>query len=326
MMLKPKSKRAAWLKALYLVPVALVSLAMTAKTVVDYETIPPEDTSAVRVFTDQRRGDAYQIRHQPGVRFFRNGVEEKIAEGRSIALEVSKTTLHVNGKPVDQATLPDITTGTLKEIRLTELESDKFVCNMVTEAPKGKTVYIVDGKETTEEEVSKLRNEDIVFVDVIGSRESVKALNVEADKAVIIQTKQQGDDKIFDICEQLPSFPGGEAELMGFIAKNIKYPEAATKYGVQGRVIVQFIVEKDGSLSNVKVLENPKKSDANMVVVTAMMPEKERQDAEGHNAGVQAIRDEAIRVVKAMPKWTPAKQRGKAVRSRFTIPVTYRLN
>ena len=123
----------------------------------------------------------------------------------------------------------------------------------------------------------------------------------------------------------MPRFPGGEAELMGFIAKNIKYPEVATKHGVQGRVIVQFIVEKDGSLSNAKVLENPKKSGANMVVVNAMMPEKERQDAEGHNAGVQAMRDEALRMVNAMPKWTPGKQKGKPVRCKYVIPVTYRL-
>jgi len=62
-----------------------------------------------------------------------------------------------------------------------------------------------------------------------------------------------------------------------------------------------------------------------MVVVTAYMPDKERQDAEAHNAGVQAIRDEALRVVKAMPRWTPGRQNGKVVRCYFVIPVTYRL-
>ena len=91
-------------------------------------------------------------------------------------------------------------------------------------------------------------------------------------------------------------------------------------------MMVQFIVEKDGSLTNAKVLENPKKSAVNMVVVTAYMPDKQRQDAEAHNAGVQALRDEAIRMVQAMPQWSPGKQNGKAVRCRFTIPVTFRLN
>ena len=150
--------------------------------------------------------------------------------------------------------------------------------------------------------------------------------------ATIIETKQaasdthQQDDPVFNVCEQVPSFPGGEVKLMEFIARNIKYPEAATKSGVQGRVIVQFIVEKDGSLTNATVLENPKKSAVNMVVVTANMPDKQRQDAEAHNAGVQALRDEAIRMVQAMPQWSPGKQNGKAVRCRFVIPVTFRLN
>jgi len=83
---------------------------------------------------------------------------------------------------------------------------------------------------------------------------------------------------------------------------------------------------KDGSLSNAKVLENPKGSGESPVVVTAMMPEKERQDAESHNAGVQAMRDEAIRVVNAMPRLSPGKQKGKPVRCKYVIPVTYRLN
>ena len=330
MMLKPKSKRTAWLKALYIVPIVLVSLAMTAKTVVDYKTIMPvhhEDT--VRMFSEKTndRGDSYQIRAQSGVKFFRNGKEEQIPQGRSIALEVSKTTMQVNGKPVDQATLLDLSGGALKEIHLTDAGSGKFVCNMVTEPQNGKKIYIVDGEVVTEESVGKLTEEDIANVSVIGNREIIKnTFHVDAEEAIIVQTKKQGDEPVFDICEQLPQFPGGEVELMKFIAQNIKYPAEATKYGVQGRVLVQFVVETDGSLSNCKILENPKKSGANMVIVTAQMTDKQRQDAEGHNAGVQAMRDEAIRVVNAMPKWQPGKQRGRAVRCKFHIPVTYKLN
>jgi hypothetical protein len=257
MMLKPKSNRTAWLKALYVVPIALVSLAMTSRTVVDYEAAEPN----------------------------------------------------------------------LKEIHLTELSPDKFVCDLMTEASKSKTVYFIDGAETTEETVGTLRKEDIATVDVINTRENIRQVfHVEADEAVVIETKQQDNDPVSDSCEQLPQFPGGEAKLMEFIAQNIKYPEAAKKYGVQGRVLVQFIVEKDGRLTSAKVLENTQESGTSMVIVTAMMPEKERQDAEGHNAGVQAMRDEAIRVVNAMPSWLPGKQKGKPVRCKFVIPVTYRLN
>ena len=143
----------------------------------------------------------------------------------------------------------------------------------------------------------------------------------------MIQTKQQGDDPIYDNCDQKPQFPGGDEALMKFIAQNIKYPEIATENGVQGRVIVQFIVEKDGSLTSPKVITtSPGIGEAIPIEVIASMPEKERKDAEAHNAGVKALRDEAIRVVKAMPKWTPGKQQGKVVRCRRTYPVVYRLN
>jgi hypothetical protein len=329
MMLKPKSKRGTWLKALYVVPIVLVSLAMTAKTVIDYETIPNDNNSSVRMFHEKtnKRGDCYQIRHQPGVKFYRNGKEEQIPEGRSIALEVSKTTMQINGKPIDQITLLDFPEGALKEIYLTEIESDKFVCNMVTEKSKGKAVCIVDGKMVSEDEVSNLRHEDIDNVTVINTTDIIKKVfNVDADEAIVVQTKQQGDDQIFDLVEQMPQFPGGEVKLMEFLAKNLKYPEIATEKGVQGRVLVRFIVEKDGSLTSPEVVaKSPGIGKVIPIEVIDGMTEKERQDAEAHNAGVKALQEEAIRVVKAMPKWTPGKQKGKAVRCRFTIPVVYRL-
>ena len=281
MMLKTKSNRIAWLKALYIVPIVMASLAMTARTVVDYKTATTEDSAAVRLFHENTngRGDSYLIRHMPDVKFYNNGKEETVPGDRSIALEVSKTELRI------------------------------------------------DGQEVTSEDFARIEPESIESVTVMDVGPAKKTFGEKGRRgATVVQTKQQGDDKIYDVVEQMPQFPGGDTGLMQFIARNIKYPEAATKHGVQGRVIVQFIVEKDGSLSNAKVLENPEKSGASPVVVTAMMPEKERQDAESHNAGVQAMRDEAIRVVNAMPRWSPGKQKGKPVRCKYVIPVTYRLN
>jgi len=401
MMLKPKSKRVAWLKALYIVPIVLVSLAMTARTVVDYQTATTEDDLAVRVFHEitNGRGDSYQIRHAPGVKFYNNGKEETIPDNRSIALEVSKTTMQIDGVKFDESSLPDLSVTALREIHLNETDPDRFVCNLVTgeltkstgkmndtefvsyvkrQQAAGLTnsqltqtmlnegggisrarilhlngvygsgkgyLFVVDGKEVSREEFGQLQPESIASVTVM---DVAPAKKVFGDKgrygATVVETVLQRsealptttlqrsealptkvDEPIFDVCEQMPSFPGGEAELMGFIARNIKYPKVAEENGVQGRILVKFIIEKDGSLSNAKVLENPKGSGASPVVVTAMMPEKERQDAEGHNAGVQAMRDEAIRVVNAMPRWSPGKQNGNVVRCNFVIPVTYRL-
>ncbi len=105
-------------------------------------------------------------------------------------------------------------------------------------------------------------------------------------------------EKSFDVVEQMPEYPGGMQELMKFLSMNVRYPEAAHKAGVQGRVIVKFIVETDGSLSNVKVVK------------------KVSDDLDG----------EAIRVVSTMPKWKPGMQNGTAVRVNYTIPITFRLN
>ncbi|MDD6506843.1 MAG: TonB family protein [Prevotellaceae bacterium] len=119
-------------------------------------------------------------------------------------------------------------------------------------------------------------------------------------KEVIAQPeppKHEEESKVFDIVEQMPSFPGGPAALMKFLSENIKYPVVAQENGVQGRVVVAFVVERDGSITDVHIAR-----------------------------GVDPSLDkEAVRVVKSMPKWTPGKQNGSAVRVKFNVPVAFRL-
>ena len=104
-------------------------------------------------------------------------------------------------------------------------------------------------------------------------------------------------DEIFQVVEEMPEYPGGMSELMKYFSTNMRYPKEAQSKGIQGRVIVQFVVEKDGSITDAKV----------------MKPVDPQLDAE------------ALRVVNAMPKWTPGKQKGKAVRVRYTLPVMFHL-
>lgn len=110
-------------------------------------------------------------------------------------------------------------------------------------------------------------------------------------------TKASGNDAVFTAVEEMPQFPGGDTELMAFIRDNVKFPKECLDQGIQGRVIVRFIIEKDGSISDTEILRTP----------------DDRLSAE------------AIRVIKAMPKWTPGKQRGQAVRVFYVLPVTFRL-
>ena len=106
------------------------------------------------------------------------------------------------------------------------------------------------------------------------------------------------DDKIYEVCEQMPIYEGGNAALLKYLTDSVKYPELAKKHGVQGRVVIGFIVEKDGSLTNVKVLR----------------------------AVDRALDAEALRVMKAMPNWLPGQQDGRFVRVRYNVPLRFKLN
>ena len=136
-------------------------------------------------------------------------------------------------------------------------------------------------------------------------KEGVKDRTVEAVRSEIAVAapppppapKPEVATKVFDVVEEMPSFPGGQGALMQYLASNIKYPVVAQENGVQGRVIVSFVVERDGSISDVKVARS-------------VDPSLDR---------------EAESVVRRMPRWTPGKQNGQAVRVKYNVPVTFRL-
>ena len=111
-------------------------------------------------------------------------------------------------------------------------------------------------------------------------------------------SERNDSDVIFVVVETMPEFPGGAQAMMRFITENIIYPVEAAQMGIQGRAICQFVVEKDGSISNVVVIRS---------------------------SGDRDLDNEAIRVVQSMPQWKPGKQRGVPVRVKYTIPVSFRL-
>ena len=128
----------------------------------------------------------------------------------------------------------------------------------------------------------------VVVFDPVGAN----AQNKKVKKA---QTHKDttADDKVYKVCEQMPTYEGGDAALMKYIGENLKYPEETKERGLQGRVVVGFIIEKDGSLTDVKVLR----------------PVDIDLDAE------------VLRLVKGMPKWIPGRQNGKRVRVRYLLPI-----
>ena len=118
-------------------------------------------------------------------------------------------------------------------------------------------------------------------------------MTANAQKTVVSQT----DQKVFDTVEQMPEYPGGMQAMIEFLQANMKYPEDAAKQKVEGRVMVQFVVETDGSVTDVHVAKQ-------------VFP---------------SLDAEAIRVVQAMPKWTPGKDKGRVVRVKYNLPIVFRM-
>ena len=147
----------------------------------------------------------------------------------------------------------------------------------------------------SQDDLSKT-NTAIGTFDVKGNDEAEGEV-LKAKEVVIDEKPKEEETKVFDVVEQMPSFPGGDAELMKFLHDHMKYPVIAEENGIQGRVVCTFVVERDGSITDVKVVKSVDPS----------------------------LDKEAIRVLKSMPKWIPGKQNGSAVRVKYTLPVTFRL-
>ena len=132
-------------------------------------------------------------------------------------------------------------------------------------------------------------------------------------RALLGSSAVADNDTIYKVVENLPEFPGGTGELMTYLMKNLVYPQECNAVpGFGMRVIVRVVVEKDGSLSDITVLKH---KDSN---------KETPENKAALDKAREAARNEAVRVVKSMPKWTPAKHKGKAVRCYFTMPVTFR--
>lgn len=112
------------------------------------------------------------------------------------------------------------------------------------------------------------------------------------------QTTKENKEKVYEKCEVLPEYPGGIQAMMKFIGENQKYPEEAVKRGEQGRVVVSFVVEKDGSLTDIEVTKH----------------------------ATPTLDAAAVETVKKMPKWKPGTHKGKKVRVQFALPISYKIN
>ena len=183
-----------------------------------------------------------------------------------------------------------------KDIIKTEVPVPKVILKNTI---KNTEVIIADDKDVREEDELKSMDNlkdskaTISIKDIVGSNEegSVDIADLEENKVAIEEKPMVG-------VEQMPEFPGGEAELMRFLSENVHYPTSASEMGIEGRVILRFVVSKTGEVSQVEVIR-----------------------------GLDPACDkEAVRVVKMMPKWIPGRQNGRNVPVYFTLPIKYQLS
>ena len=183
-----------------------------------------------------------------------------------------------------------------------EEEKPEVLPEEVLNTVKVTELAIVDDDQVTKEDEIKTQDELKDTQTAFGQTDFDKGtddLNVvrEHKDEIVVEEKKPEPEKVFTAVEQMPQFPGGEGELMKYISNNIKYPAMAMENGVQGRVVVQFVVTKDGSVGEVKV-------------VRGKDPDLDR---------------EAVRVVKSLPKFIPGKMNGQAVNVWYTLPINFKL-
>jgi hypothetical protein len=168
---------------------------------------------------------------------------------------------------------------------------------------------LVDGKEVNKENIKSIT----LLKDQ--AAKSIYGDNIDKE-AVVIKVEEKEDAPVFEAVEEPARYPGGEAALMQFLAQNLRYPKIAQENGIQGRILVQFIIEKDGSLSTFNVVKS--------AIPSSAIDDTTEKGQTMREAG-KALDEEAVRVLRGMPNWTPAKQRGQVVRLKYTLPVTFRL-
>ena len=260
MMLQKKSPRSRFMKLLALVPIVGIALALNAETVNDY---------------------VYQ---QPQKKVVKKG-------NKSATTKMGNNTIEI--VPSQDAA--------------EQADPAKAVEWVVAKEPDKKPIVLLEGHRITYETFTRMDPDEIASITVLKDQPAVDQYGEEARNGVILITTKKGvevftpveqNPEYFDVVEQMPEFPGGAQALFGFVAKNIHYPKAAEDAGIQGRVIVTFVVMKDGSIGEVKVAKG-------------VSPE---------------LDGEAVRCVKSMPKWKPGMQKGQAVNVKYTMPLSFRLD
>ena len=262
-----KSKSNPWMrsKALYVIPVAALALSAFAT---------PEIVSPIEGMVSEPESK--------GMENYLTG-QAAMEENRQNAatMEILKTPVAGNRLPADATYYVD---GEKMDrgIAVRRIVDGREVVLITRKGENGKETVTVVGSS---------KNDAVDEAKALLRKEGVQKLDVKKEGA-------NDNDSIYNVVSENAEFPGGDVALSDWMRKNMKYPEECRKQGIQGRVVISFVVNKDGSIVDLETVRSPH----------------------------PALAEEGLRVVKSMPKWEPAKENGKVVRSRFNIPIMFRLD
>lgn len=354
MMYQKPSNRWLMLKALCAIPVAALTINTFATPI---ETDPVEDmvktleTTNVPAFNEVKETlpspktaeeaseekpfaittDSNNIDDNPLILI--NGHEVKIpADIKTIDGETLGKMLHINKEDIASVTV-------LRNGAATAIYGEKAKNGVISIETKAfqaqpKDTVVVKNEVSDVLNISSAVNIDELMEKLPGAEKHEDGsitVNGKVVKKILLQGQEvyddDDDDPVFEVTEEPAQYPGGQAALMQYLAQNIRYPKIAAENGVQGRVLVQFVVEKDGSLSNFAVVKKSgdtiTKNAQSGITVNALGSATE--ESKVPQEAFDALNAEAVRVLREMPKWIPAKQRGQEVRMRYTLPITFRL-
>lgn len=354
MMYQKPSNRWLMLKALCAIPVAALTINTFATPI---ETDPVEDmvktleTTNVPAFNEVKETlpspktaeeaseekpfaittDSNNIDDNPLILI--NGHEVKIpADIKTIDEETLGKMLHINKEDIASVTV-------LRNGAATAIYGEKAKNGVISIETKAfqaqpKDTVVVKNEVSDVLNISSAVNIDELMEKLPGAEKHEDGsitINGKVVKKILLQGQEvyddDDDDPVFEVTEEPAQYPGGQAALMQYLAQNIRYPKIAAENGVQGRVLVQFVVEKDGSLSNFAVVKKSgdtiTKNAQSGITVNALGSATE--ESKVPQEAFDALNAEAVRVLREMPKWIPAKQRGQEVRMRYTLPITFRL-
>ena len=334
-----KSKSNPWMKskALYVIPVAALALSAFAtpkfvapieETVTKLEGKGTENSANLQV-PEQENGPAVQkdVAQSSTENVILEEVKQQDTEGRPLFVlngkiyEIPKDAAKDINSEEQLTKLLNIDPEDVESI--TVLQKDAATAKWSDKGANGAILINTKSKDDVKDLVKKLPGAEM-------DGDGNITVNGKSVAKIMLNDKEvfNNNDTIYNVVKERAKFPGGDPECFKFLSMNIRYPKLCQQFGVQGRVIISFVVEKDGSITEIKKLRGPgmELSEIDVTSYKEKNPESTEEPKVGQDLG-ELLYEEGVRVLKAMPKWEPAKDKdGNIVRSRFNLPIQFRLS